>query len=115
MEVDPDNKIVASPAKLGTKTNDNKTKDFKKKIVNYFKNKLEKLPIKKDNKDNIIGFAEVKKNIEDFIDKKYEKSLFLVLYLLHGQKKYDKIDLEELTLTNSRPNKGNFITTPLVF
>ena len=96
-------KITASYMSLGTKTDDYKTKAFKGNIVNYFEEKLKKLPIKKDDKGNIIGFDEVEKKIKKFIDKKYDDGTdYSFVNFLHGSKKYTKIELENLTLSELR-------------
>ena len=101
MEVDPGNNILASPTSLGPETTAPRTVEFKDKIVKYFENKLKKLPIKKNENGDIIGFADVEKKIRKFIDKKYEKigSPYSFVAFLHGSEKYDKIELNELTLT----------------
>ena len=65
-------------------------KDLKDKIVEYFKNKLEKLPIKRDDRKNIKGFPEVKKNIEKFIDIKDQRVKgnrdYTFVTFLHGKR-----------------------------
>lgn len=97
-------KITASHDSLGkTRINIPKTAKFKGNIVNYFEEKLKKLPIKKDDKGNIIGFEKVEEKIRQFIDIKYDDgTAYSFVKFLHGSKKFTKIELENLTLSELR-------------
>ena len=99
MDLGPGNGVAHDS--LGYKKDVPKTKYFKDKIVKYFENKLKKLPIKKNENGDIIGFVDVKKKIKEFINIKYENigSSFSFVAFLHGSEKYDKIELGQLTLT----------------